>query len=205
MPNGGEHYELISVCPHCHSGKIRHRRGFHLLARWRCNRVFMSPRDAEIVIPPGREPPVGLWYRDQEMSAKRTHSPRRRYRKGRGHSLRLRATAVVFRGSQVLLVRHRGRRRFSLPGGAPREKESPDMAVARELREETGLLATEVRHVGNIRSRSAWHLAFLVVADGNVSADGKEVDAFMWWDMKQKVPLDWHVEPILTLVPEHIP
>jgi ADP-ribose pyrophosphatase YjhB (NUDIX family) len=55
----------------------------------------------------------------------------------------LRCSAVLFRGSRVLLVRRSGRRKpgWVLPGGTPRHGESMAACVRREVREETGLHA----------------------------------------------------------------
>jgi len=38
MPNGGELFYWVRVCPHCKSARIHLRKEFHLLARWRCRR-----------------------------------------------------------------------------------------------------------------------------------------------------------------------
>ncbi|MFM8980313.1 MAG: NUDIX hydrolase [Planctomycetia bacterium] len=49
------------------------------------------------------------------------------------------AFAVIVRGSRVLLVRARGRRRWQLPGGGLKRDETPLAGLAREVDEETGL------------------------------------------------------------------
>ena len=56
MPNGGEHYERLGVCPRCGSHGIRIRRQRHRHLLWRCRRcngVFRTPRVADYIIPPG--------------------------------------------------------------------------------------------------------------------------------------------------------
>ena len=58
MPNGGEHYERLGVCPLCGSPSIRIRRRRHRRLLWRCrrcNRVFGTPKVAECIIPPGHD------------------------------------------------------------------------------------------------------------------------------------------------------
>ena len=59
MPNGGEHFEYIGVCPHCSSRRIRIRQSVRPYRPWRCrdcNRVFRTPKIREFVFPPGSSP-----------------------------------------------------------------------------------------------------------------------------------------------------
>ena len=47
MPNGGEHLWLVLHCPKCGSRRIHKRKGFHLIAKWRCRKhghIFYSPK-----------------------------------------------------------------------------------------------------------------------------------------------------------------
>jgi 8-oxo-dGTP diphosphatase len=56
-------------------------------------------------------------------------------------------SAVVLRGDRVLLGRRRGAHgagTYAFPGGKPDPGEAPEAAVARELLEETGLVALRV-------------------------------------------------------------
>lgn len=59
----------------------------------------------------------------------------------------LRCSAVVFRGSQVLLLRRErgGSAEWVLPGGTPRRGESAASCARREVSEETGLQVTVSR------------------------------------------------------------
>lgn len=59
MPNGGEHFEDIGVCPHCASRRIRIRQSVRPYRPWRCrncNRVFRTPKIQGFVFPPGASP-----------------------------------------------------------------------------------------------------------------------------------------------------
>ena len=59
MPNGGEHFEDIGVCPHCSSRRIRIRQSVRPYRPWRCrncNRVFRTPKIQGFVFPPGASP-----------------------------------------------------------------------------------------------------------------------------------------------------
>ena len=110
---------------------------------------------------------------------------------------RSRATAVVIRKGGVLLVRDRGKRHFSLPGGGVHKGEPPLSAAARELYEETGLNASRVVRVFNYRGSVNEHRVFLVEADGDVHLKGRELSEFIWWDRKTAVPIYPHVAAIL--------
>jgi ADP-ribose pyrophosphatase YjhB (NUDIX family) len=59
--------------------------------------------------------------------------------------------AVVLRGSEVLLAVRRELRGWELPGGEPREVESLEAALQREVREETGVDVEIEREVGVYR------------------------------------------------------
>ena len=52
---------------------------------------------------------------------------------------RNRATALVVNDGKLLLVRERGAKRWSLPGGGMKKGEEPAVAACRELDEETRL------------------------------------------------------------------
>ena len=57
------------------------------------------------------------------------------------HHAVVRVCAAVLRGDSILMVEHReaDRRYWTLPGGGVEAGETPEAAVLRELREETGL------------------------------------------------------------------
>ena len=111
--------------------------------------------------------------------------------------LRNRATAVVVRGRTVLLVRDRGRRQFSLPGGGIHRGEPAISAAARELYEETRLSAYMMEHAFDYRGATQHHRVFLVLANGSVHMDRKELDGHTWWDGLDDTPVSDHVSEIV--------
>ncbi len=114
---------------------------------------------------------------------------------------RQRATAIVRRDGCVLLVRDKGRTPFMLPGGGIYDGEPPEVAVARELAEETDLTATDVRFLFQHGGKYNRHHVFSVDAEGevNVSHDPLVVE-FVWWDGNSDVPIFPHVSDILARV-----
>lgn len=113
--------------------------------------------------------------------------------------MRQRAVAVVLKDNKVLLVRDRGKRRFSLPGGAIHKGEPTASAAARELYEELGLSARSVERVRNcdFRGSVSHHRVCLVQADDKPRLRGRELDRFLWWDMRSNMPVYPHVKSIL--------
>ena len=61
---------------------------------------------------------------------------------------------VVVRGDEVLVITPAGRPQIStLPKGGPQAGEPPEATAAREVREETGVDARIVEHLGDVRYR----------------------------------------------------
>jgi len=118
--------------------------------------------------------------------------------------MRQRGTAVVIRNGRVLLVRDRGRHHFSLPGGAIKKGEPTVSAAARELYEELGLhavKATRLRHC-DFKGTVSIHKVCLIEASGESHLRGHELDKFIWWDMKEPIPVYAHVKNILRKIKE---
>lgn len=113
--------------------------------------------------------------------------------------MRQRGTAVVIRHGKVLLVRDRGRHRFSLPGGAVKPGEPTASAAARELYEELGLKAVNVRRMRHcdFKGSASHHKVCLIEARGEPRLRGHELDKFMWWDGNTDIPVYAHVKAIL--------
>ena len=119
--------------------------------------------------------------------------------------LRKRATAVVIKNGKVLLVRDKGKQNFSLPGGGIHKDEPTLSAAIRELYEETGLRATKairLRDCDYKGSKNEYRVC-LIEANGKVRLK-HEIDKFVWWDMKQTLPVYPHVRYILSKVKEKI-
>jgi 8-oxo-dGTP pyrophosphatase MutT (NUDIX family) len=115
------------------------------------------------------------------------------------YGMRERATAVVRKNGLLLLVRDRGFRQFSLPGGGIREGEAADKAVMRELEEETGLRAISVSPLPQCRTSDIYnaYLVFEVETEGTVRIDPEELSAAIWWDGHDTVPVFNYVTRIL--------
>jgi 8-oxo-dGTP pyrophosphatase MutT (NUDIX family) len=113
--------------------------------------------------------------------------------------MRARGTAVVFRNGKVLLVRDRGKHRFSLPGGGTQPNEPSMGAAVRELFEELGMSARKAERVFecDFEGSLSKHKVSLIETDDEPRLRGKELDKFIWWDMKTDVPRYAHVDQIL--------
>ncbi len=113
--------------------------------------------------------------------------------------MRQRGTAVVIRHNKVLLVRDKGARSFSLPGGELKKGEPTVSAAARELYEELGLKAITVtrRRDCDFKGSLSQHKVCLVEASGDPYLKGHELDKFIWWDRKEAIPVYAHVKKIL--------
>jgi len=121
------------------------------------------------------------------------------------YGMRDRATAVVWRDGLLLLVRDRGFRQYSLPGGGLQQGETAEEAVARELEEETGLITVSVSPLPQCRTSDIYntYLVFEVRARGTLQIDPGELSAACWWDGREAMPLFGYVPRVLT--PLHWP
>jgi len=114
--------------------------------------------------------------------------------------LRPRATAVVIRDGKVLLVRNRGQRHFCLPGGGIRRRETVASAAVRELYKELRLQAVKVTRLPqyDFTGSTNMHHVCVIEANGEPSLRRLELSKFIWWDMKDHIPVFRHVTGILS-------
>jgi 8-oxo-dGTP diphosphatase len=112
--------------------------------------------------------------------------------------MRHRATAIIFREGKLLLVRDKGKHRYSLPGGAMNKGEPSVSAAGRELSEELGLHVVEVKRLRDcdFKGGANQHHVCLVAVSGNPSIK-EELADFTWWDMKASLPVFDHVTVIV--------
>lgn len=113
--------------------------------------------------------------------------------------LRQRATALVVRDGKVLLVRDKGRHHYSLPGGKIEEGETAVQAAARELQEELGMNALQVRRLpsADYQGTANEHHVSLITSVDAPRLINPELDSFTWWDMRGSLPMYAHVKGII--------
>ncbi len=95
---------------------------------------------------------------------------------------RNRATALVLRDGRLLLVRERGAKHWSLPGGGMKKGEDAVDAATRELYEETKLVATTATYLFHYESPSQHHHVCCLEAEGKVELLKEEIGDYRWWD-----------------------
>jgi ADP-ribose pyrophosphatase YjhB (NUDIX family) len=118
--------------------------------------------------------------------------------------MRQRGTAVIFRNGKVLLVRDKGKHKFSLPGGEINKGEPSVSAAAREIDEELGLHANSVKRMYgcDFKGSRSEHKVCIIDTAREPHLRGHELDKFIWWDMKDPVPVFEHVTYILNKLKE---
>ncbi len=95
-------------------------------------------------------------------------------------SKRQRATVIAMRDGKLLLVRGRGSRRWSLPGGGLKKNETPLAAGIREVWEETGLTCQSVKYLFHHESLNRSHSVCYMDVWGRVKLQEKEVSDHCW-------------------------
>jgi hypothetical protein len=188
MPNGGNTH-VVERCPYCKSGHFDEIEIIRwllfvnlLLPRYkcdRCNRLFYSPTQ---------------WI-ETEGKVYKSHNKHK-------HHKRMRATAVVFKGGKVLLVKDRGKHHYSLPGGGINRKESTAEAAKRELIEELGLRSEKIIRLRKCDFKGSVnkHKICLVETNGEPHIRGHELDSYIWWNMKDDISVFKHVRVIIGRV-----
>ena len=114
--------------------------------------------------------------------------------------MRSRGTAVVLREGKVLLVRDRGKVKFSLPGGGLKHNEPSIAAAVRELYEELGMRAWKAERLFNcdFKGSLSQHKVCLIQTEDTPEIRSKEISEFHWWDMKTEIPRYVHVDKIIN-------
>lgn len=110
-----------------------------------------------------------------------------------------RATLICWKDSKILLVR-RNPDKWSLPGGGIRSGESPLQAAARELREETSLVATRLVPLFRVYGPNRIHHIFQAYGAGGVACAGNEIARCAWVDPADAVGL--HMGQVTRLLVE---
>lgn len=119
---------------------------------------------------------------------------------------RYRATVVVVNSEdgRLLLVRDKGKHRFSMPGGGFKYNESTILASVREIVEEvSGLTVMSVERLPHcdFEGRRAHHKVCRVIASGHPQVrQPHEIDKVVWWDMKSELRVQGHVRYILSKI-----
>ena len=113
---------------------------------------------------------------------------------------RKRATAVIETDEGILLVSHskQGESTYMLPGGGIKKGESYIAAVTREVYEETGLSASEVKYLFDLETKNNVHKVHLVKTQGSLRK-GHQITHIRFYNesTKEKYRLAWHVKPII--------
>lgn len=96
---------------------------------------------------------------------------------------------VVLKEGKVLLCRHTyggGKGLLIVPGGYLERGETPEEAVRRELREETGITAEPGRLLAVRFGTKDWYAAFAAeYVSGQARPDGDENDLVVWMDVEE--------------------
>lgn len=95
--------------------------------------------------------------------------------------LRDSAFAIILQARQILLVKARSKNAWQLPGGRLERGESSLQALAREVREETGLRAAPVRLTGTYRREDGTVArVYETRARGRLAGSSFEITAQRW-------------------------
>ena len=111
---------------------------------------------------------------------------------------RQRGTVLIIENGLVLLTRDKGLDLFILPGGGIKEGESREDGAARELFEETGLIAREFTFIVSHRSPAAVHHVYSPGIVEGTAVALREIEEITWWDGVQPLQTTSSVIPILS-------
>lgn len=96
---------------------------------------------------------------------------------------------VVLRDHELLVITPAGKRVTGLPKGGMEHRETPEQVVAREVREETGVVAAVIEPLGDVhytyrrggrRVRKTVHFFLCEFVEGSTEDHDHEVDEARW-------------------------
>jgi len=114
---------------------------------------------------------------------------------------RKRATVIVLKDGKVLLVKDRGVRAFSLPGGKIEKGESTVEAATRELYEETGIETKKAVRLKecDYESKFNYHkVCFIEAKNYEINLNKSELKDYMWWDTHAELAMYNHVKIVIS-------
>ena len=114
--------------------------------------------------------------------------------------MKTRGTVVVIRDGKVLLVRDKGHKNFSLPGGGVKKNEPSLAAAIRELYEELKMSARKAERVFRcdfMGTASEHKVSLIETDDDEPKLRDKELAQFIWWNRRKEIPRYAHVDQIL--------
>lgn len=99
------------------------------------------------------------------------------------------AVCVIRCGDEILLAKHSyGQKRWGLPGGTIKKRETPREAIIREVREEVGIKLDKVEEMGSFIDRAYymydtvyWFIA--EVENKNFGSDTIEITEVKWFKL----------------------
>lgn len=121
---------------------------------------------------------------------------------------RYRATVVIIRDNKILLVRDKGKKDYSLPGGGFKKDETTIQAGIREacIEELGGLTVVSAERLYFCdlpNGRRANHKVCRLTVKGDPYIKRTyEIDKIVWWDMNSKIPIQGHVKYIVSILKE---
>lgn len=103
-------------------------------------------------------------------------------------------TGVVIKDGKVLLARHTygaGKGRLIIPGGYVEFGETPQDALIREYKEETGILVKPENIIGIRFNMKDWYIAWRAsFVEGTAVTDGNENSEVLWLDIDDALSRD---------------
>ena len=181
-------------------GRLKFQRRECLDVRWR-NPGRVKAEDLAFG---GDRKALGLWKEIQSGNAQ----PERDYSsstQGGGsretsNGKRQRATALVVRGNEYLLVRRKGEEKYSLPGAGIEGHEAALTAACRGLGEGLGMKPYRAERLFDYSREDSrnHHKVVLVFAGEEPKPRNRDLDSCRWWDGKEQVEVYPHVTSVIS-------